>query len=117
MKKTLYLFTLLCLVVATIAFPGVGTRSNVAHASGTTYYLSPNGDNNNNGTSPSTPWKTLKKAAGVLQAGDSLLMMGGTYVSTGNTDFFFSPTHSGTATNPITIKAYNNEVPIITGST
>ncbi len=43
---------------------------------GTTYYISPNGDDANNGTSPETAWKTLEAINAYsdrLQAGDGVL--------------------------------------------
>lgn len=87
----------------------IGTRPA---STGPTYYLSPGGNDANPGTSPDRPWQTLNKAARELRAGDTLLLRGGTY-RTGN---FFQPANSGTSDNPITIKAYPNEVPVITGA-
>jgi hypothetical protein len=45
------------------------------------YYVSPNGNDNNNGTSVSSPWKTITKVnASSLVAGDKVLFQrGGTY--------------------------------------
>jgi hypothetical protein len=77
---------------------------------GPTYYLSPSGNDASAGTSPAEPWKTLKKAARVLQAGDTLLLRGGSYVSD-----HFQPVNSGSPDDPITITAYPNELPVITG--
>jgi hypothetical protein len=117
MRRTLYFVVMLCLIWGSLGAFGVPPWTGEAHAAGTTYYLSPNGNNANDGLSPSTAWATLKRAAHVLKAGDTLLLMGGTYVSDpSNTEFFFSPSNSGTAENPITIKAYDGEVPVITGA-
>jgi hypothetical protein len=44
----------------------------------TTYYLSPNGNDNSNGTSTSTPWKTISKLNNmVLPPGTTILFEGG----------------------------------------
>ena len=43
-----------------------------------TYYVSPNGNNSSAGTS-SAPWATFAKAMTVLQPGDTLYLMDGTY--------------------------------------
>jgi hypothetical protein len=43
-----------------------------------TYYVSPTGNDSNNGTSTSTPWKTISKVNSVtLSAGDRVLFQGG----------------------------------------
>ncbi len=69
-------------------------------ASGTVYYLSTAGDDNHDGSTGS-PWATFAHAWTVLQPGDTLLVADGTYGET------LSPTVSGTADNPITIRAEN----------
>lgn len=52
--------------------------------SGTTYYVSPTGSDSNNGTSPSTPWKTVSKVASKNLASGSKVLFerGGTYRGT-----------------------------------
>ena len=61
-KKLLYLTSLILLL---------GLVSTVQ---ATTYYVSPSGNDNNNGTSPSTAWKTITKVNSVtFAAGDSIL--------------------------------------------
>src|SRR5689334_9873609 len=44
-----------------------------------TYYVSTTGSDNNNGTSLSTPWRTINKAAQTMVAGDTVYIRGGTY--------------------------------------
>lgn len=79
----------------------------------TTYYLSPSGNNSNNGTTSGTPWLTWAKAKSVMVAGDTLLMMPGTY-----TGEQWVISFSGTsAASPITLQAYDpNDRPIIDGN-
>ena len=69
----------------------------------TTYYLSPNGSDDNSGTEIS-PWKTLFKASITLAAGDSLIVEDGEYLETVVTSFSVNP---GTKEHPIVVKARN----------
>lgn len=49
-------------------------------ATGTTYYISPYGDDTNSGTSAITPWKTLSRLkSATLNAGDAVLLKRGGY--------------------------------------
>ncbi|HEX2617124.1 MAG TPA: right-handed parallel beta-helix repeat-containing protein, partial [Flavobacteriales bacterium] len=81
----------------------------------TVYYVAPSGSDTNNGTSQSTPWKTIDRvnqSTYTFQPGDQILFQrGGTYrgqVIFGN---------SGTSTAPITVGAYGTgDNPIISGS-
>ena len=85
-------------------------------ANATTYYFSASGNDANNGTSTSTPWKTLSKFNSVfssLSPGDNVLFNRG--------DVFYGSitiNKSGTAASRITIGAYGTGAqPIITGFT
>jgi len=73
-----------------------------ATASATDYYMATWGDDGADGTSLDYAWATLSRAQGQLSAGDTLYIVDGTYYN----DTFVAQV-SGTATNPITIKAYN----------
>ena len=73
------------------------------------YYVSRDGSDSNPGIL-GQPWRTLKKAASVLRAGDTLYIRGGVY--TESVDFF----RSGTSTAPISVLAYPGESPVIDGS-
>lgn len=73
------------------------------------YYVAPNGNNANNG-SLTTPFKTVSFAITKLKAGDILNIREGIY----NESFMIST--SGTSINPIIVKAYLNEKPIIDGN-
>lgn len=71
------------------------------------YYMSTSGDDNNDGTSQSSPWATFEHAWAVLQPGDTLIVADGTYNQT------LSPTVSGISGYPITIRAKNRGRAII----
>ena len=85
-----------------------------------TYYLSNDGDDNNDGLTEATPWKTLAKASeaaerdshgGFLMPGDKLLFRRGDKFS-GQLILM----RSGTQTNSIEIASYGTgELPILTG--
>jgi len=84
-------------------------------ANATNYYISANGNDANNGTSASTPWKTIAKLNSFtgLVAGDAVLF------NRGET-FYGSITvnKSGSSGNPIVFGAYGRgSNPIITGFT
>ncbi|MBN1186535.1 MAG: right-handed parallel beta-helix repeat-containing protein [Bacteroidales bacterium] len=86
-------------------------------ASATDYYISSSGDDLNfNGTSSSTPWKTIAKVNSIfstLKPGDRILFnRGDTLYGT------LTPTKSGTIENAITIGAYGTgSRPVISGFT
>lgn len=81
------------------------------HALGqTTYYVSPTGNDNANGTSLATPWKTMQKACSTAVAGSTVYFRGGNYPSS-----YIIMAVSGTPGNYITFKNYPNEVPVIDG--
>lgn len=84
-------------------------------ASNATYYVSSNtGSDSNNGTSSSTPWKTLTKASTMTySSGNSILLKRG--------DSWAGETlnlhGNGTSANPISVSAYGSGAkPIITGN-
>ena len=72
-------------------------------ARGTAYYVSCTGNDNNIGTSTSTPWATLVKASShTYAAGDELLLQDGCVWTTGT----LQPTGSGASGNPILLANY-----------
>ncbi|MBL8001352.1 MAG: right-handed parallel beta-helix repeat-containing protein [Flavobacteriales bacterium] len=84
-------------------------------AQATTYYVSPNGNDANSGTSESQAWRTIARVNQLsfgLQPGDAVLFQkGGTYRGT------LVVASSGTTTSPITIGAYGTGAkPVISGS-
>ncbi len=76
-----------------------------------TYYVSPTGDDTGPGTE-TQPWKTLKKAASAVQPGDTVRIRAGNYSGAG-----FRFNRAGTASSPITYKAYGDGEVRITNST
>lgn len=84
-------------------------------ASATNYYVSSDGNDANNGTSPSTPWKTIAKFNSFtkLAAGDAVLFSRG--------DMFYGSimvNKSGGSRKPIIFGAYGTGTdPVITGFT
>ncbi|MGZ8907518.1 MAG: right-handed parallel beta-helix repeat-containing protein, partial [Methylobacter sp.] len=72
-----------------------------------TYYVAPTGSDTNNGTSLSTPVKTIRQALSkAWSSGDIIYVRGGTYVEAVNIG------QSG-----ITLTAYQDEKPVIDGQT
>jgi parallel beta-helix repeat protein len=75
-------------------------------ANATEYFMGKtNANDSNPGTSMSAPWATLSSSVSKLKAGDILHILGGTYTQGINSNSTKVP--SGTASSPITIKAYN----------
>ncbi|MBL8768497.1 MAG: right-handed parallel beta-helix repeat-containing protein [Planctomycetes bacterium] len=69
-----------------------------ASARASTYYVSPSGSDAAAGTSAAVAWKTLQKAANVVQAGDTVIVLPGTYAG-------FNLFTSGAPGAPITFTA------------
>ena len=76
----------------------------------TNYYVSTTGSDSNNG-SISTPWLTIQYGVSQLTPGDTLNVKAGTY--NGKIDL----TISGTVGQEITVRNYNNDNVIISGTT
>lgn len=74
--------------------------------------------NDSNSGSASSPWRTIRHAADVAQAGDLILVKAGTYIETSPRDDWdiatLNPVNSGTATQPIVFQAYANDAVSIT---
>jgi hypothetical protein len=86
-----------------------------ATCSGTCYYVSPTGNDSNNGTSPTAPWRTIAKVHSFepsLRPGDSVLFQRGGVWSE---QLSISNVH-GTASAPITFGNYGSgNLPVIDG--
>jgi hypothetical protein len=76
---------------------------------GKTYYISPIGNDNFSGLSTQQPWATFTHAWTILQPGDTLSLMDGTYYQTIN------PAINGQPGKYITIKALNDGKAFIDG--
>lgn len=96
--------------------PGIGPAraSNPLPAAlppqGGTYYVAPDGDDNDPGTIDH-PWQTIQHAAATLVAGDTVYIRAGTYPEQ------VIPQNSGSAGHPITYAAYPGEVVTLDGAT
>jgi hypothetical protein len=77
---------------------------------GNTYYVAKTGLDTNDG-SAAHPWLTIRHAADTMMASDTVYVKSGTY-----NEWVVITTHSGTAGNPITFKAYPGDSPIIDGT-
>ncbi len=81
-----------------------------AQAGTCTHYVATTGLDTNNGTSISTPWKTVQKAATSAVAGNVVCVRGGTYNEKVTLNV------SGTASAYITFQNYAGETPILDGT-
>ena len=86
----------LIVILFVLIFAGVGV------VSATDYYVSPEGNDSNSGTSIDEPWRRPSYAAQQAVAGDTIYLMDGTWY-----DEHVEFANSGTGGNPITMKAYN----------
>lgn len=94
----------------TSQFTPTATATPTTSPAGNTYYVATTGSDTNPGTLAS-PWRTVKKGIQSLTAGTTLLIRGGTYV-----ERIQNPTQvAGTVSQPILVKAYPGETPIIQG--
>lgn len=79
-----------------------------------TFYVSPTGNNGNPGTL-AQPWATPGYGSKQLQAGDTLIILGGTYVMQVYWDDMITLEHSGTASAWIVIKGETGNRPVLRG--
>ncbi len=84
------------------------TSLTIGAVQAATYYIAPDGDDNNGGTRMS-PWKTFVRSMTVLKPGDTLLISDGIYHQSLNVAV------SGMKGHPVTIKALNDGQAIIDG--
>lgn len=78
-------------------------------ANAATYYVATTGNDSNPGTQAS-PWRTIQAAANKANAGDTVLVAGGTYAEK------VTFTRSGAAGQPIVFQAMTGQTPVINGS-
>jgi hypothetical protein len=83
-----------------------------------TYYVSGSGDDSNDGLTKTTAFRTLQEAADKVSAGDTVYVMNGTYTqkTDPNKAILNIYQKQGTATAPITFKAYSNHKPVLKSS-
>lgn len=77
---------------------------------GTTYYLSPSGDDGNSGASEAEAWATFDRAWQDIYPGDTLILLDGVYYQSLNPN-----KRNGEPGNPITIRAKNDGQAVIDG--
>ncbi|MGA2139067.1 MAG: right-handed parallel beta-helix repeat-containing protein [Verrucomicrobiia bacterium] len=73
------------------------------------YYVATNGNDGASGTSINTPYRSLAKAASLATTGNLIYVRGGTYSMSNKIVF----THSGSPAQPIRLRAYPGELPIL----
>lgn len=78
----------------------------------TEYHVSPSGDDNADGLTPATAWRTIHTAINRVDGGDTVWIHDGTYRGRST----FTNTR-GSASAPITIAAYPGATPVLKGST
>lgn len=79
------------------------------------FYVATNGSDSNPGTS-TQPFKTIQKGINSAFPGDTVYVKGGRYYDMGTSWNQVQFVRSGEPENPITLKAYQNEAPVIDGS-
>ncbi len=83
---------------------------------GKTYYVSGTGNDKNDGLNEGTAFLTLQKAADLVQAGDTVYVMNGTYTNIYANILSLSNKH-GSANAPITFTAYPGHKPVLEART
>jgi parallel beta-helix repeat protein len=78
---------------------------------GTTYYVSARGNDNNSGLSSSSAFRTIQKAANLTNPGDTVLIMNGVYTNANPKGQIVLINRSGTANAWIKFKAYPGHSP------
>jgi chitodextrinase len=78
------------------------------------YYVSPSGNDNNNG-SASAPFKTIQKAANIVNPGDTVIVKDGVYTVSPTTSNLVDIKRGGTADAWVTFKAENRWKAVIDG--
>ena len=99
-----FIFFVICLFALSI----------INNVSATTYYVSPFGSDNQNGSS-SNPFATIQKAANVVNPGDTVIVKDGTYTDTDGDKKIVRLTRSGASGKWITFKAENKWKAVLDG--
>lgn len=112
MNHRLVLF-IVCVLLLILAYgsdaQAFGPLRQAGAPAGTVYYVAPTGSDSNPGTE-ALPWRTIRKAANTLVAGDTVYIKAGTYRER------VVPLNSGSAGNYITYAAYPGDVVTIDGA-
>jgi hypothetical protein len=81
--------------------------TGTVEAMGKDIYVSPSGNDQNNGNSSATPLRTIAAASSRAVAGDNVYLLAGQYTES------IVPVNSGTAGNPITYKSFGSGAAVI----
>ena len=106
--------------VEVVPLPEWGTPLVLAMAAGRreavgrTYYVAPDGNDEQPGTF-AQPWATMYKAAATLQAGDTVYVRGGRYKLRSDWQQIVAVQNSGAAGRPITFAGYPGETAVLDG--
>ena len=79
---------------------------------GKTYYVSGTGNDKNDGLNEGAAFRTLQKAGDLVEAGDTVYVMNGTYTNIYANILSISDKH-GTEAAPITFTAYPGHTPVL----
>lgn len=96
--------------ISTVQKPAQMTRPMANSGSGTTYYVSPQGSDNQNGRTPQTAWRKIQHALNQVRPGDTILVRSGIYREVLEIE------RGGTVNAPVTLARYPNEKPILDGT-
>src|SRR5512135_972130 len=80
----------------------------------TTYYVSPTGSDSSSGSS-SAPFKTIQKAANIVNPGDTVIVKNGTYTDTDANGRIVNVTRGGTSSAWVTFKSENKWGAVLDG--
>jgi parallel beta-helix repeat protein len=83
------------------------------HSFATNYYVSPSGNDDNDGLTITTSFLTIERATYAVSAGDTVYIRNGIYTKTYPESLIAYLTISGTEGNPVTFRNYPGETPIL----
>jgi hypothetical protein len=99
--------------IALVGIACVVASPRASHAVTCSYYVSGTGSDSYSGTSTSSAFRTLNKAAGVVPAGGTVCVMNGTYSSNATSGAVLDVRRSGSSTAYTTYMAYPGQKPVI----
>ncbi|MFD3726640.1 right-handed parallel beta-helix repeat-containing protein [Streptomyces sp. NPDC058671] len=113
MKRTRTLAVTAALLASSAPLGVITVGAGTAHAADRTYFVSPEGSDNNPGTSAGAPFRTLQKAADSAGPGDTVSIMNGTYSERSAGSNVLTIRRSGRPGSPITFTAHPGHRPVI----
>jgi hypothetical protein len=100
------------IILIAIIFFGIFGLAKISQAA--TYYVATTGSDSSSGTS-AAPFKTIQKAADIVNAGDTVIVRNGTYTDTNSDNYIVYMTRAGTSGAWITFKAENKWGAVLDG--